>query len=600
MKLSFFGATREVTGSKFLLETNNKKILVDCGLHQGSKDNKETNYEPFPFDPSTLDMLLLTHAHIDHSGLIPKLVKDGFTGKIITTKATFNLCSIMLLDSGHIQETENEWDNRKRRRKGLAERPPLYTVADAQESLKYFQGESYGKRLQIGEDIFITFRDAGHILGSAHILLESEGLKIGFSGDIGSVLSPVLNEPSSFEDVDYLIMESTYGNRGRHKIEDSLHLFSDIVEESLRSGGKILVPSFAIGRTQMLMYYLNQLLNEGKINLIKVFLDSPLAIKATKIYGQIAKSDPEYFSRNIIDLKKDGDPFGFPSLSSTQSVDESRSINEFDKPAMIISAAGMCNAGRILHHLKHNLWNPNTSVVFVGYQAQGTLGKLIQSGRDNVSIFGEPVEINASIYSLDSFSAHADAEHLASFAGDIPVKPKGIFIVHGEEEAQKALQDNLKEKYDLESIIPSYAQGFSIDKSGIELVDTGAEPLLITVEDKNKILADSLDLDEGIEILGKRLKTFVEELGSIEDSEKKIAHLAVRSEKALILLKRFSDLVGAAVFDSYDQIKEEDEIVDTKFQQKIKEFRKEYFLSIDPVIQDFIEKVNEILKPTKK
>jgi metallo-beta-lactamase family protein len=597
MKLTFYGAANEVTGSKFLIETSGKQILVDCGMHQGSKAKKELNYSDFPFNPAKVDYLLLTHAHIDHSGLIPKFIHDGFTGKILTTSATAALCGIMLKDSAHIQETENRWDNQKRKRKGLPPRLPLYTIEDAEKAAEYFQTVEYNNKIDLGDGVAATFFDAGHILGSAHILFESEELRIGFSGDIGSHINPVLKQPRSFEDIDYLVMESTYGNRGRHKIEDSLNTLSDIINESLLSGGKILIPSFAIGRTQLMFYYLNQLLQQGKINIIKIFLDSPLAIKATNIYHTIVKEMPNYFSDKISYLKKEIDPFSFPSLETTLSVADSQSINNFDQPAIIISAAGMCNAGRILHHLKHNLWNPNTSVVFVGYQAEGTLGRGIKDGKKNVSIFGESIEVNASIYSLDSFSAHADSEHLVGFVDKITNKPKSIFIVHGEIEAQKALQKALFEKLNIKSIIPSYTNSFELTKEGVKSIYTDLREAFL-VEEKNIVFAESIDIDKKIGDLIELFKKFYAADKPSYPTNKNFDRLGFKSEKGLLLLKKLADSLGAVIFDSFQELMETEGLTDTKLEQKLQEFRKEYYLSIDPSLDDFIKKVSEVLKPT--
>ena len=597
MKINFFGATKEVTGSNYLVETQGKKILVDCGMHQGSKENNEKNYEDFPFNPAEIDALLLTHAHIDHSGLIPKLVKDGFNGPIYATTATVKLCDIMLKDSAHIQEMENKWDNKKRIRKDLPPRPPLYTLEDVEKALPLFKTVDYNEVLDLGNGIKATYFDAGHILGSAHILLESDGLKIGFSGDIGSSMNPLLNIPQSFEDVDYLLIESTYGNRTRHDVEDSLSKLSNIIEESYANGGKILIPSFAVGRTQLMLYYLNQLYENGKIHLIKTFLDSPLAINATDVYKSILTEKKEYFSDLVKELFKKGVlAFDYPNLTVTRTTDESKEINNFEKAAIIISAAGMCNAGRILHHLKYHAWNPSTSIVFVGYQAQGTLGRLIVDGEKEVKISGEPIIVNASVYSLDSFSAHADSEHLIDFVGRISNKPKNIFIVHGEIDAQNALKKHLETKFNIPCIIPDYKDSYEIKKDKVIQIEK-APVYSIREKIKDSLNTENVEIEEKIdEILGM-LKHYIDITQMNNDTDINFEKFSLKSSQVIRWLQKMTEIMGDNIFDNFENLIQKEGIVDVKLQEKAKEFRKEYFLTFKPLFDDFYWKLKELLKP---
>lgn len=598
MRMTFYGAAREVTGSKILIETKGVKLLVDCGLHQGTKENKELNFLPFPFDPKKLDHVILTHAHIDHSGLIPKLVKDGFSGNIICTHGTASLCDIMLKDSAHIQIQENEWDNKRRKRKGLPERDPLYNVEDAERAMTVFAPKEYDQKIDLGRGISVIFSDAAHIVGSAHVLLESENMRIGLSGDIGGSVSPVLNTPSPFKSADYVIMESTYGDRNKEPIENSLNKLSQIINDSLMSGGKILIPSFAVGRTQLMLYYMNELHKSGKLNLIKTFLDSPLSIKATEIYSRLIKDHPEYFSDTIRNLSKEGvSPFDFPTLTLTSTVEESMTINEYDRPAIIISSAGMCNAGRILHHLKRHIWNPNSTVLFVGYQAEGTLGRQILEGEKQVSILGEMFEVHASIHVLNSFSAHADRAKLLDFVNSMTDKPKKIFINHGESKAAESLAGEIGKSTGIECIIPEYKSAYELSPEGVTALQE--EVAVWTEEDDNRIYADSIEIEKLMDGFIEKLGKFISHDETYGDLSKRFEGLSKRSLRSLILLKRLSDYLGDNVFENFSKLMESEDLVDTKLEQKIKEFKKEYFLSMDPIIEDFIKKISEVLKPTQ-
>lgn len=461
MKITFLGATQTVTGSNFLVEAAGKKFLVDCGMWQGRKELEEENFQEFEFNPTEIDFVLLTHAHIDHSGRIPKLYKEGYRNKIYAHKATCDLCALMLPDSGHIQEMENEWKNRKRMRKGLPEREPLYTAELAARCLEIFEAVNYDEVIEITPDIHVRFNDAGHMLGSSIIELwvneDGKQTKTVFTGDLGNNDIPLLSEPTMIEDADYLVMESTYGSRKHIKNEEKAEMFLDIVSETLDKRGTVVIPSFAVGRTQEILYELNKL-KEVKDDeeflrkyetLMKapVYVDSPLAISATEVF----KENMNLFDEETQEEMQKGDhPLEFPGLKFTVTADESKALNENKEPSIIISASGMCEVGRIKHHLKHNLWNPNSTILFVGYQAPGTLGNSIVNGAKKVKIFGEEIAVNARIEYLEGYSGHADQDGLMNFIYSFIKKPKQIFLVHGEEESQ----DVLKEKIETETGLP--------------------------------------------------------------------------------------------------------------------------------------------------
>ena len=450
MNITFCGAAKEVTGSNHLVEAAGKKFLVDCGLIQGRVAEEERNAEPFIYNPKEIDFMLLTHAHIDHSGRIPKLIKEGFKGAIYATKPTCELSRIMLADSGHIQEAETEWKNRKRKREGKTLLEPLYTSKEGEESLKHFIPVSYMDIIEIDENIRVRFNDAGHMLGSAIIEVwiteNGKTTKIVFSGDLGNNDIKLLQPPSPITTADYVVMESTYGDRlhMKYKGDEKAEKFLDIVSTTLRRGGNVVIPSFAVGRTQEILYELNAIKerkNEPEINAkykelmnATVYVDSPLAITATEIF----KRNLELFDDEAQERIKRGDnPLEFDGLKFTKTVEESVALNENTKPCIIMSASGMCDAGRIKHHLKHNLWNPLNTILFVGYQAPNTLGRRIVEGEKVVKIFGEEIAVNAQIEYIEGYSGHADQEWLMNFIYSFRDKPKKVFLVHGEERAQK-------------------------------------------------------------------------------------------------------------------------------------------------------------------
>ena len=474
MKITFLGATKTVTGSNYLVEAAGKKFLVDCGMWQGKAELEEENFQEFDFNPAEIDFMLLTHAHIDHSGRIPILYKDGFRNKIYTHKATCDLCSIMLPDSGHIQEMESEWKNRKRMRKGLDARPPLYTAEDAEKCLEIFETVQYDKIIEITPEIHVRFNDAGHMLGSSVIELwvdeDGKRTKTVFTGDLGNNDIPLLNEPTMIEDADYLVMESTYGNRKHIRNDQKAEMFLDIVSETLDNGGTVVIPSFAVGRTQEILYEINKLketthdekfLKEYETLMkVPVYVDSPLAISATGIFKENMNLFDEETQK---EMEKGDNPLEFPGLKFTTTADESKALNMDPEPKIIISASGMCDVGRIKHHLKHNLWKPDSTILFVGYQAPGTLGYSIVNGAKSVKIFGEEIAVNARIEYIEGYSGHADQDGLMNFVYSFIKKPKHVFLIHGEEESQEVLGSKIEEEAKIPVTIPNYGETYEFN-----------------------------------------------------------------------------------------------------------------------------------------
>lgn len=474
MKITFLGATKIVTGSNFLVEAAGKKFLVDCGLYQGKAELEEQNYREFDYNPAEIDFMLLTHAHIDHSGRIPKLYNDGFKGPIYAHKATCDLCQIMLPDSGHIQEMEAEWKNKKRIRKGQPTREPLYTAEDALKCMEIFVPIKYDEIIQVSEDIYVRFNDAGHMLGSSTIEIwakeNGKETKAVFSGDLGNNDIPLLSEPTMIDNCDYLVMESTYGSRLHIRNDQKAELFLKIVSETIDNGGTVVIPSFAVGRTQEILYEINKIkenrhdeefLREYRTLMkVPVYVDSPLAISATQVF----KENMDLFEDEVKEeMERGNNPLEFPGLKFTQTADESKALNESDEPSIIISASGMCDVGRIKHHLKHNIWNPKSTILFVGYQAPGTLGYEIVNGAKKVTIFGEEFAVNARIEYIEGYSGHADQEWLMNFVYSFYNKPKHIFLVHGEEESQEVLRNKILENTGIGVTIPEYGETYQLD-----------------------------------------------------------------------------------------------------------------------------------------
>ncbi|MGV8983604.1 MBL fold metallo-hydrolase RNA specificity domain-containing protein [Clostridium sp.] len=441
MKIQFYGAAKTVTGSCHILHINGKLVLLDCGLYQG-RGEKEFGNEKFDFNPKEVDYVILSHAHIDHSGRIPLLYKMGFKGEILSTEATKDLCNIMLPDSGHIHESEVEWKNRKRKRQGLKALEPLYTVKLAEASISLFRAFPYDELVTVFDGLKIRFRDAGHLLGSAIIELyitekNKEEVKLVYSGDLGNTNKSIIKDPTIINHTDYLIIETTYGDRVHPEIHEDLKQLLKIIKETFARGGNVIIPSFAVGRTQEILYELNKYVENEDLKDIQVYIDSPLAIQATKVF----ESHNEDYDKEAKELVMKGEyPFRFDGLKFSVSSNDSMEINKIQSKAIIISASGMCDAGRIKHHLKYNLWRKESSIVFVGYQAEGTLGKSIVGGAKTVKIFGEPIAVKAHIYNLEGLSGHADRNGLFNWIESFMEKPKEILLVHGDKEAQESFQ----------------------------------------------------------------------------------------------------------------------------------------------------------------
>ena len=475
MQITFLGATKTVTGSNFLVEGAGKKFLVDCGMYQGSASDEFENEAPFLFDVNEIDFMLLTHAHIDHSGRIPKLYNEGYRNKVIATKATCDLCAIMLPDSGHIQEMEVEWKNRKRERKGEKPLPPLYTAEDAAKCLEIFSPVQYNEIVEISDNIQVRFNDAGHMLGSAiiEVWITENGKreKIVFTGDLGNNDIPLLSPPTMISDADYLVMESTYGNRLHMRNDDKAKMFIDVVYETLEKGGTVVIPSFAVGRTQEILYELNRIKEVEhseefykkyqRLMSVPVYVDSPLAISATEVF----KENMNLFNEETQEIINEGDnPLEFDGLRFTRTADESKELNAREESSIIISASGMCEVGRIKHHLKHHLWDPNSTILFVGYQAPGTLGRKLVDGDKKVKIFGEEIAVNARIEYIEGYSGHADQEWLMNFVYSFTNPPKHIFLVHGEPEGQIELSKKLEENTQIPITIPDFGETYELDE----------------------------------------------------------------------------------------------------------------------------------------
>jgi metallo-beta-lactamase family protein len=457
MRLSFYGAAGTVTGSCYMLETGATRILIDCGIFQGSRSLRERNYQPFSFNPTGLDFVLLTHAHIDHSGAIPKLVKHGFRGKIFTSGASADLCEVMLPDSGYIQEMEVERLNRKNSRAGKQLVTPIYTAEEARESLRYFEKVECGQMISLNDNIKARFLDAGHILGSAIVEIwvreGSEQTKLVFSGDLGKENKPFVNNPSEVAEADYVILESTYGSRVHKDAGNRQEKLHTIVWETYKKGGNLVIPAFAVERTQDLLYDMNLLMVEKRFPPMQVYIDSPMAIAATQVF----KRHPECFDEETKELIRRGnDPLAMPGMVFSQTTEDSVALNNIRGGAVILSASGMCDAGRIKHHLKHNLWRRESTILFVGYQAEGTKGRALVEGAKTVRIHGEEIAVKADIRSIDGYSAHADQNGLLRWLGKLSRPPKRVYLVHGEPEAATTLAGLIQERLGIEAAVPQW------------------------------------------------------------------------------------------------------------------------------------------------
>lgn len=473
MKIQFCGAASSVTGSCHLITTEKHKILLDCGQFQGGKAMDAMNFEPFPFNPAEIDYVILSHAHVDHCGRIPLLVKRGFTGEIYCTDATADLVEVMLKDSGYIHEKEAEWKNRKAERAGKALVEPLYTFNDAVDSLKYIKPVLYDQLVELNDEMKIVFNDAGHILGSAitELWVEENGnvSKIVFSGDLGVMNRPILRNPTIIKKADYVIMESTYGNRLHPQNSTSIKELIEIVLKTIQRGGTVVIPSFAVGRTQELIYEFNRFYEDAteyrkQLENLMVYVDSPMATTATEVFRRNAQVFDEETKAYIL---KGDNPLDFKNLKFTRSTEDSRFLNMDNHPKVIISASGMCEAGRIRHHLKHNLWNSKSSIIFVGYQAEGTLGRMLVDGVKDVTLFGEEIHVNAEIYNLEGFSGHADRDGLISWLAGFRQKPNEIFLVHGEPESKHQFAEFIKNELGYDATVVDGLSEFVLENHKI-------------------------------------------------------------------------------------------------------------------------------------
>ena len=462
MKLSFYGADQCVTGSCHCLEVNGKKILIDCGLQQG---RDEINNRELPFAPNTVDYVLITHAHIDHSGRVPMLVKQGFDGEIWTTRLTKELLEIMLVDSAHIQESDAEYENRKNMRAGRPLVEPIYTTEDAMRTVGYIHPCEYEQRVELCDGVTAVFTDAGHLLGSASITLEvtENGVTktIVFSGDIGNINQPIIRDPIPLKKADYVVMESTYGDRNHQEVWSYTSELAKVIDRTLARGGNVVIPAFAVGRTQEVLYFIRRIKQEGLVKSLPdfhVYIDSPLATKATTIFGGDLRG---YLDEEALELVREGTSmFSFPGLRLTESVEESKLLNMDHTPKVIISASGMCDAGRIRHHLKYNLWRSESTIVFVGFQSSGTVGRALLDGAKSVKLFGEEIAVRAEIENFKGLSSHADRDHLLEWAQSFE-NTTHFFVVHGDREVAPYFADSLK-KLGLSAHAPQYTEVYDL------------------------------------------------------------------------------------------------------------------------------------------
>jgi metallo-beta-lactamase family protein len=466
IKLNFFGAAKNVTGSCYFLETNGMRILVDCGLYQ-ERDLKQRNWDAFPVPANTIDAVLLTHAHLDHCGRLPKLVKEGFNGTVYATAATAEIANIIMLDSAHIQEEDIKHKMKRHERSGKTSPfpyEPLYTMEDAEKVNSLFNKVRYNIPVPIGEGITAEFREAGHVFGSSsiRIVVEQGGEKrsILFSGDVGRWDLPIMRDPFQYEHADYVLIESTYGDRVHEDVSDIPGELARIINETHQAGGNVVIPSFALERAQELLYHLNNLLKEDRIPHLMAFVDSPMAVRITEIF----KKHPELFDEETLAHVRAGEkPCDFPGLTMSQSVDQSKAINQIKGTAIIIAGSGMCTGGRVKHHLKNNIDRPESTILFVGYQAVGTLGRIILGKPETVRIFGEVHMVRARIERISGFSAHADRNELCRWLSSIQQPPRKVFVVHGEESQSSAFQQFLSEKTGWTCVVPDYEQEVVLD-----------------------------------------------------------------------------------------------------------------------------------------
>lgn len=547
MKIRFCGAVSGVTGSCHLMITDKHKVLLDCGQFQGGKAQEALNYEDFPFDPSEIECLILSHAHIDHCGRIPLLVKRGFRGDIYCTDATADLLGVMLKDSGYIHEKEAEWRNRKNERAGRPYVEPLYTYNDAVDSLKYVKPVLYDQLIEINDEMKIVFNDAGHILGSAiteiWVSENDRTSKIVFSGDLGVMERPILRDPTIIKKADYVIMETTYGNRLHPENSMDVKKLMNIIRDTAKRGGTTVIPSFAVGRTQELIYELNRVYDSDSeyhkdFENIMVYVDSPMATTATEVFKKNAQVFDDITKEYIT---KGDNPLDFKNLRFTRSSEESMWLNKNTEPKVIISASGMCEAGRIRHHLKHNLWDERASVIFVGYQAEGTLGRYLIEGAKEVTLFGEKIQVNAEIHNLEGFSGHADKNGLMAWIKGFRKAPERIFLVHGEPDAKNDFAKSVKEETGYDATVVDGISEYILEKD--ELVgEPSREDEYIREETINNTNETLSDIHRRIEDILYNTKLAVGD--DIPQEElTKINNMVMELEKSTINL-------GAAVSES--------------------------------------------------
>lgn len=466
LAISFNGAAQNVTGSSYLLEANGKTCLIDCGLFQ-ERDFRGRNWDPFPFSPSSLDAVILTHAHLDHCGLLPKLVRDGFRGPIYCTPATADIARIVLLDAAHLQEEDAAFKakrHHRENRKGPHPVVPLYTTQDAEKVMPHFSPVEHAAPIDLGADVIVTFHVAGHILGSSTVTVDvTQGdwrRRILFSGDLGRWDIPILRDPELIDRADYVITESTYGNRLHHPTQEAAGALADAINRAHKAGGNILIPSFAVERTQEVLYHLNELLAQNRIPHIRVFVDSPMAVKVTEIF----RRHPELFDEETRELLHEGrHPCDFPGLTMCQTVAESKSINHIRGTAIIIAGSGMCTGGRIKHHLVANISRPESTILFVGYQAVGTLGRIILEGAEKVRILGEEFPVHAHVEKINAFSAHADRDELWRWLSGLKQAPRHVFVTHGETRSAHDFAAFLKERAHWSVSVPAYKDRVVLD-----------------------------------------------------------------------------------------------------------------------------------------
>ncbi len=505
IKVTCLGAAGSVTGSCYLVESSRgKKILVDCGLFQGGRQMETRNWEEWPFDPKTIQTLFLTHAHIDHSGRIPKLVKEGFKGKIITSPPTAELCSIMLLDAAHIQEMDAEWQTRKNKRQSKAQIAPLYTTVDAEASLKFLSPIERDKIVEVEPGIKARLRNAGHILGSSILELwveeEGESIKVVFSGDIGKKDQLIVKDPHEIFDADYLFIESTYGNRLHRSAEDSKRELLEAINFSASNGEKVMIPAFAVERTQEILYILGEFYRQGLLPDIPIYLDSPLAIKATEIF----RKNKKYYDEEATAIVDQGfDPLDMPNLRFTTNTKDSIAINETSGSAIVIAGSGMCNAGRIKHHLKHNLWRDGASLVIVGFQAQGTTGRRIVEGAKQIKIFRENITVKAKVFTIGGFSAHADQKDIIEWVNHFESSPH-VFVVHGEPSASDVLAQKIRTDLGLSVYIPKWKETLILKPREVAFEAPTVEE---AHPDYGTLMYNAIiDLEKGLDKVKKKIK----------------------------------------------------------------------------------------------